>query len=207
MRFKKLVATIELLAITSVMSVGFSAWAVVTTNSSSNTATIEVENVINNNDFLEIKNILLSDYSDSGFYNEFNFDVAVVDYAYLYVDLSINIDKWKELSNDSTYTYLNFDINIQASASITSYVKSNLSCEHTSPNTTEEFSSTEAVLNTNEWNDSFKLTYSNVSSLSSLSIYLKYKIVPSNVTYLINALKSSSGGTFTIQAEMKGVNS
>ena len=62
MNFKKIATTIELLAITSVVSVGFSAWSIVETTSPTVTATIETENVIDNNTFITIKNMTFSDF-------------------------------------------------------------------------------------------------------------------------------------------------
>ena len=201
MNFKKMITLIEFLALTGVMSVGFSTWVIVQTKFPDFTIEAETENVYNMDDYLEIRNIMLSDYKDNGFYNEFDFNAAVVNYAYLYIDLYVDVNSWSN-AYSQTLPLLQFNISI-TSAKIASYVSKNLTCEHTSPNFSESFSSTSAVKNGNMWNDSFNITYSNVSSLSSFVINLKYKLEPNNVSSLITALKQD-GAAVKVSASMGG---
>lgn len=208
MNFRKMITLIEMLALTGVMSVGFSTWVIVETSFPEIQIKVETENVFNTNEYLEIKNIILSDYNEDGFYDEFNYNSSVVPYAYLYADLYINLARWRELNYNASFTNLSFDININSSR-FTMYVPNNLECYHTSSSFSESFlpENPTALKNGNVgWKDEFDISYSYVSDLSKIIINLKYKIVPGSVSTLINNLKQTNGYPVTLSAEMSGGN-
>ena len=57
MNFRKMITLIEMLALTGVMSVGFSTWVIVETSFPEIQIQVETENVFNTNEYLEIKNL------------------------------------------------------------------------------------------------------------------------------------------------------
>ena len=126
MNFKKIATTVELLAITSVVSVGFSAWSIVETTSPTVTATIETENVINNNDYLKINNMIFSDYDSKGFFINFIYtdpNDTTIDASknigrsyigYLDVEVEINVERCKEYISNGNYKFT-FELSNNAS--------------------------------------------------------------------------------------------
>lgn len=122
MNFKKIATTIELLAITSVVSVGFSAWAIVETTFPTVTATIETENIINNKNCLTINNMIFSDYDEKGFFKDFIYtdpSTAVIGTdrlytGYLDVEVEIHISNCIEYISNGNYKFT-FELSNNAS--------------------------------------------------------------------------------------------
>ena len=71
MNFRKMITLIEMLALTGVMSVGFSTWVIVETSFPEIHVQVETEKVLNYNKYIKFKNIVFSDYDEFGFYNDF----------------------------------------------------------------------------------------------------------------------------------------
>ena len=67
MKIKKLITLIEMLSLTGLISVGFSSWLVIHTDFKTAGGTIIAEEVINYNDYIKVKNVTMSDASDTGF--------------------------------------------------------------------------------------------------------------------------------------------
>lgn len=210
MNFKKVAFTIELLALTSVMSVGFSAWAIVETTFPTVTATIETENVINNNEYLDIKDILFSDYkysdtaSERCFYPDFDWSVSSRTKAKLFATIDVNLAIWKELVGTTTYSNLVFSLDIT-----TKNVKTWLGTPTASHsyNGSNSISST-VTSTTSGWSENFSISYESIKTLSSISIGLIYTftLTTTNTEYLINYLNNQKGAGFSVQilAEMSG---
>ena len=103
MKIKRLITLIESLALTGLVSVGFSSWLIVGSNPSILTAGVNVEEVIDNNDYIGIKNTIFSDYNYSGnatngtggFYNDFVFSTEYSNTGVLEFDIEINFSKYK----------------------------------------------------------------------------------------------------------------
>ena len=122
MNFKKIATTIELLAITSVVSVGFSAWSIVETISPTVTATIETENIINSKDCLTINNMSFSDYDEKGFFKDFIYSdtsTAIVGTdriytGYLDVKVEIHISNCLKYISNGNYKFT-FELSNNAS--------------------------------------------------------------------------------------------
>ena len=211
MNFKKIATTIELLAITSVVSVGFSAWSIVETISPTVTATIETENVINTGEYIEIKNIAFSDYCDGGFYPDFTYtedSSKLLSYAYLYADININLIKWNELNSNESFSKLKFSIDIISDELSGMVTKISPSRSHTYTTSTDQISGN-VTNKTNGWNDSFEINYTDtISALSFLNFNLMYKITPDSLSNFINLLKNSTGSGISIKflVEMSGGN-
>ena len=210
MNLKKIATTIELLAVTSVISVGFSAWAIVETEFPTVTATIETENVINNKEYLTIKNIIFSDYkysataSERVFYPDFNYSVTSRTQAKLFAQIDVNLTRWKELVGTTTYTNLVFSLDVTIS---------NVNSWLGAPATSHKYSGSNTINSTpisssNGWSENFSVPYN--SSLSSMTIDLEYifTLSTSNTESLINFLNNKNGIGFPVQilAEMSGGN-
>lgn len=218
MNFKKIATTIELLAITSVVSVGFSAWAIVETTSPTVTATIETENVINNNEYLTIKNVIFSDYkysdtaSDRVFYPDFNYSNTSRTQAKLFAQIDINLTRWKELIGTTTYANLVFSLDVSiSSGSVNSWLGE--------PATSHKYSGSNTINNnklttsSDGWSENFSVPYN--LSLSTMTIDLEYIFTlgtsdtdAANTESLINYLNNMNGKGFQVQflAEMRGGN-
>ena len=122
MRFRKMVATIELLSVTSVISVGFSSWTAFTLNPASVQGNIQTENVININEYLTIKDFIFSDYDSGGFFDDFKYGVYSSDstisventVAYLEAYIEVDLDMYCDaigIDHTSAQNY-SFDINL-----------------------------------------------------------------------------------------------
>ena len=201
MNFKKIATTIELLAITSVISVGFSVWTIVETTFPTVTATIETENVINNNDYLDIKNVYFSDYCETGFYQDFVFSSIDSNKAKLYVDIDINLTRWNELIESKSYTYLYFTIDLELSL----YTSFFGSCKSAHLN---EFITSSTISENSTWTDNIVVLYSSVSNMTSFTLNLIYEFNNINWSSLSTSIFCSSfkDFTFTVLAEMSGGN-
>ena len=101
MNFKKMITLIEMLALTGVISVGFSTWVIVETSFPEMQVKVETENVFNTNHYLSIKNITFSDYDEYGFYKDFIYSD----------DHSTN----GENAGRSLTSYLEFDVEVYLS--------------------------------------------------------------------------------------------
>ena len=211
MNFKKIATTIELLAITSVISVGFSAWTIVENFVPTVSATIETENVINTGKYIEIKNIAFSDYCDGGFYPDFTYtedSTQLLSYAYLYADININLIEWNELNSNESFSKLKFSLDIISDELSGMVTKLPPSRSHTYTTSTTQISGNVTNI-INGWNDSFEINYTDtISALSFLNINLMYKITPDTLSNFINLLKNSAGSGISIKflVEMSGGN-
>lgn len=101
MNFKKMITLIELLALTGVVSVGFSTWVIVETSFPEAHVQIETEKVVNTNLYLKIKNAVFSDYDSNGFF---------IDFIY-----SENTSTEGDNPGRSLTGYLEFDIEVDLS--------------------------------------------------------------------------------------------
>lgn len=71
MGIKKILTTIELLATTGIFSVGFSSWAIISGAQVDPTIAVNADSVIKTNDYIEIKNMIMSDYGSANGYRGF----------------------------------------------------------------------------------------------------------------------------------------
>lgn len=93
MDIKKILTTIELLATTGIFSVGFSSWAIICGSSLEKNIPVNAENVIDITPYIEVKNIVMSDYgtynNKRGFYTNFIYtegtsNIAKVEYDIIF---------------------------------------------------------------------------------------------------------------------------
>ena len=96
MKIKRLITLIESLAMTGLISVGFSSWLIVEQSIATIYANATVENVVNNNDYLEIKNMSFSDYDSKGFYIDFVYDSNRSMTGYLDVTVDVNLQNFRK---------------------------------------------------------------------------------------------------------------
>ena len=73
MGFRKVALLTEIFALTAMSSVGFSSWLAIQTTPVSNEINVNVENITNLNDYITINHIIMSDYNNSGFYDDFTY--------------------------------------------------------------------------------------------------------------------------------------
>ena len=111
MNFRKMITLIEILALTGVMSVGFSTWVIIETEFPYIQVQVETENVFNTNDYLEIKNIAFSDYNENGFYDDFTYVEDTTGNLIGYLEFEIEVD----LSKCGIFNgNLKFDISVDS---------------------------------------------------------------------------------------------
>lgn len=97
MKIKRLITLIETLALTGLVSVGFSSWLIIETNPAVISGRVNVEEVFNNNNYLSIKNLSFSDYCKDGFYDDYTFGTASNNNAgILEFDIIIDVKKYRE---------------------------------------------------------------------------------------------------------------
>lgn len=97
MKFKKLITLIETLALTGLVSVGFSSWLIIETNPAILQGRVNVEEVYDNNDYLTIKNMSFSDYCNGGFYDDYKYGTeSLTNPGVLEFDIVINLNKYRE---------------------------------------------------------------------------------------------------------------
>lgn len=126
MNFKKMITLIEMLALTGVMSVGFSTWVIVETSFNEIDIKVDTENVFDTNHFLTISNITFSDYSDKGFYPEFIYTDSPVYIGYLEFDLIVDLSQCYVSSNDSLMFYIDIDTDTKSEFDIVKSVGDNV---------------------------------------------------------------------------------
>lgn len=98
MLLKRRVLLIESLALTSLVSIGFSSWSIImTAEPEIITGTVNVENIINNNEYVTITSIKQFEYFDTGFI----VDGATSETATISADVIIYPLKCKELFPDN----------------------------------------------------------------------------------------------------------
>ena len=108
MNFRKMITAIELLAVTGVMSVGFSTWVIVETSFPEIQVKVETENVVNVDEYLKIKNVIFSDYNTNGFYTDFVYgDTTDNLTGYLEFDIEVDLSMCTFISGN-----LEFEIGI-----------------------------------------------------------------------------------------------
>lgn len=102
MKIKRLITLIETLALTGLVSVGFSSWLVIETNPAVIAGLkANVEDVFSNYDYLIIKNMSFSDYyynNGGGFYPDYTYtsDVTqLTDTGILEFDVIIDLNKYR----------------------------------------------------------------------------------------------------------------
>ena len=111
----------EILSLTTLVSVGFSSWVIVENTNQSVNAGVSVETVVNNNNYLSIKNVMFSEYvfvdgnsSSSGFYNN-NSYTAVENVAIL--SYEVVLSSYQILASTSNVI---FDISLGYSGTVSS---------------------------------------------------------------------------------------
>ena len=193
MNFKKIATTIELLAITSVVSVGFSAWSIVETISPTVTATIETENIINSKDCLTINNMSFSDYDEKGFFKDFIYSdpsTAIIGTdriytGYLDVKVEIHISNCLKYISNGNYKFTfelcnnasdTSPVNIiaKASKSINNFVLT-ASCNDSNVILKEPVS-VENPSSNNSYTLINSVLFSNSATTGSMFLYLSYGI-------------------------------
>ena len=108
MNFRKMITLIEMLALTGVMSVGFSTWVIVETSFPEIQVKVETENVVNVDEYLKIKNVVFSDYNTNGFYTDFIYgDTTNNLTGYLEFDIEVDLSMCTFISGS-----LEFEIGI-----------------------------------------------------------------------------------------------
>ena len=98
MKVKKLITLIETLAMTGLVSVGFSSWLIIETNPAILEGKVNVEDVFDNNDYVVIKNVSFSDWFggvDGGFYTDYIFSTTYSSTAVLEFDVVIDLNKYR----------------------------------------------------------------------------------------------------------------
>lgn len=188
MKIKRLITLIEMLSLTGLISVGFSSWLIVETELLSLEGTIKAENVIDNNDYLEIKTMSFSDYDSSGFFVDFVFDSNRSMTGYLDVVIDVDLQEFKtgvtssnnykfmlNLVSESDYqikgiNYLFYDLMKDESVTY-NYTISTASSSSTFPSSGNQFTpSTVYIPNTTYTINSTSFTQSATSFFSSLVI-------------------------------------
>ena len=209
MNFKKMITLIEMLALTGVMSVGFSTWVIVETSFPEMQVKVETENVFNTNDYLKIKNFSFSDYSDKGFYLDFIYtETPSTTQAQIFLDIEINLVEWRKLIDDSSFTKLNFDFTLIPGSILMTWF--DITCKGTYiynndilANTTLFYDSTNKC-----WDDSLTFNeYSSLSSVSTFTISAVFLLSINDFSKLYsNYISSTSfnGFKFTFRASMGG---
>lgn len=106
MKIKKLISLVEIFAMTGLVSVGFSSWLIVESNPISLSGNIVVEEVINYNEYITIKNMTFSDYDASGFYNDYVYSTDTstrLFTANLEADMIIDLTKCRNMGETLTF--------------------------------------------------------------------------------------------------------
>lgn len=203
MNLKKMITLIEILALTGVMSVGFSTWVIVETNFPEIQIQVETENVFNTNEYLKIKNVVFSDYDSDGFYNDFIYvdDNSSNKTGYLEFEIEVDLSKCAVFAGK-----LNFDISIDTfqdfSTSNIFLNKCSSSFRDVSIYTINDANNTTANINNSSisltpssgiMQDYFTITTSNVSN--ELTIYMKYGFTFSSMDDFINCTKDPFDST------------
>ena len=208
MNFRKMITLIEMLALTGVMSVGFSTWVIVETSFPEIQIQVETENVFNTNEYLEIKNIVLSDYNENGFYPDFIYtDAQDKTKAKLFVDYYVNLEKYRQLTGSTSLTSLDFSFTITPPSYmlVTDYewISNVCTAKYTFNDTTKE---TNLTYNNKFWVDNLVIEYNSVSSLNNFVISAAYTLNVIDFTTLYNYTQNASfkGFSFSIVASMGG---
>lgn len=226
MGFRKVALLTEIFALTAMSSVGFSSWLAIQTTPVSNEINVNVENITNLNDYITINHIIMSDYNNSGFYDDFTYSDTTYDTGYIETSIDVNLEKFKsEVSSNSTYyfdidliskstlsilgtTYDFFEVVLIQSVTYT-YSLTNTSGTVAYPTTSESITEYNVTnYTTNENTISSPITINGGSSDTYLNIILKYKIkVNSSVVSLetfFPTLTAYKGVKFTLVAVMEG---
>lgn len=113
MKFRKVVSLIELLAVTSLFSVGFSSWYI---SDITNTidGTIKVENFINADDYIDITNFTFSKLAKEGFVNDETIEGNV---GYLSLELTLDLATYNRKIGFVNNT-LGFDLELNSDISL-----------------------------------------------------------------------------------------
>lgn len=110
MGFRKVALLTEIFALTAMSSVGFSSWLAIYSPSIQATGTVNVENITNQNDYMNINSMLFSEYNADGFYNDFVGGSETSKTATLYIELEVDLDKCQDVFG--SYTKLDFDFEL-----------------------------------------------------------------------------------------------
>ena len=228
MNFKKMITLIEMLALTGIMSVGFSTWVIVETNFPEIHVQVETENVFNTNEFLTIKNITFSDYDANGFYVDYIYSSDTSTRSktgYLEFDIIVNLSKCSMFEENLSFEFSmstnpnNSKFDLIGNSSIIKRESSTYSLNDSS-NTKGNIS--EAIKTKTEYtitvagaqvvryklDDSFEIATSNRSDI--LTCKLKYSFELTNDKFnefygkSNDALTTNNGIDFSITALMKG---
>lgn len=102
MKVKKLITLIEILAMTGLVSVGFSSWLIIESNPAIIEGKVNVEEVFDNNDYITIKNMSFSDYyfnnGQGGFYPDYTYTndlTKLTSTGILEFDIIIDLNKYR----------------------------------------------------------------------------------------------------------------
>lgn len=216
MNFKKIATTIELLAITSVVSVGFSAWSIVETTFPTVTATIETENVIDNNTFITIKNMTFSDFyyeldenknvTKYGFFQDNVFDTSKLNNTcILEVEVEVNLNMCSDYITNNVYQF-DFGLNCSKNMARNNFVQqaSSITLEVASSFTDLDLSNKISKIADPIQQNSYTREDRAIVSLtdtqeanSTMSLYLTYSLVIPDATftlYIKNYVEKGNGG-------------
>ena len=222
MNFRKMITAIELLAVTGVMSVGFSTWVIVETTFPAIQVQIETENVVNLNEYLSIKNTVFSDYNEEGFYKDFIYG-DTISTGYLEFDIVIDLSKCAYISSST----LIFDISLNtnntnsydligdqntekvektlASYSINSSESTKI--DENVPIDKTPYSITAGGVSVTKYKIDDTVTIKNISNRSDImNVHLKYGFTLSSLEKLIAANNLNQGIKFDISVVLKGGN-
>ncbi len=109
MKIKKLLSLLEIFAVTSVVSVGFSTWTMVVTTAQTVEGNIQAEDVFDINECIEIKDMLFSDYNSAGFYQDFSPTAETTTTGILEFDVEVDLEKCSKLGS---FNSLDFDLDL-----------------------------------------------------------------------------------------------
>lgn len=99
MKIKKILAMIEILAVTCLVSVGFSSWVVVNTYPEYKDINVATEGVINVSDYISDIKMSFSEVAKEGFVNDYSLDSSSPNIGYLKAEYTFNLDLFKQSEN------------------------------------------------------------------------------------------------------------
>lgn len=225
MNFKKMITLIEFLALTGVMSVGFSTWVIVETNFPEIKLQVETENVFNTNEYLTIKNYAFSDIyyelnedgsiKKSGFFKDFVYDVSVAESNYVcqfVAEVEVNLNVTTSFIKNNMYSFI-FSLSCTSNNTApTNFVAKSNNIDLVTTNSFDIQSTNSKLNDPNSENkfsreDSVLLNLNNVDLTNKkFSLYLTYnlEIEQTNLnSYIINyLLKGKAGIPFKLTASL-----
>ena len=210
MGVKKVITLIEILAVTSLVSVGFSSWIITDPNGSPTvTGTLEAENVINNNNYITVKDYIFPEYGEKGFY--YDYTVGDSKECVIKTEIEFNLSKFRsEVVNTDSF---NFQIDLVA---VTKFLNDTLISKADTLNVSYDYTLTPTAIKASP---SFSyttstdqvpstLSFSDLSGITQLTINLEYTLDLSTYfstfyNYISNEDLSYDGVEFKVIATME----